>query len=156
MVLENPQLQAWTRRSGELANTAAKTMGFTKPKPKQEEVVVNFLEDKKVFAVLPTGYRKRLCYMCLPAAYDLLNKTEGSIVVVITPLTGILKDQVKCGRSERYKLEKRRFLITSLMKVSASTLSFSSLLKKISFRNNKTGLHDSVQCTSFFDHWCFQ
>ena len=66
--------------SSQLANTAAKTMGITKLKPKQEEVVVNFLEDNKVFAVLPTGYRKSLCYMCLP--------------VVITPFTGIVKDQV--------------------------------------------------------------
>ena len=50
-------------RLGELANTAPKTMGFTKLKPKQEEVVVNFLEDNKVFAVLPTGYGKSLCYI---------------------------------------------------------------------------------------------
>ena len=50
-------------RLGELDNTAPKTMGFTKLKPKQEEVVVNFLEDNKVFAVLPTGYGKSLCYI---------------------------------------------------------------------------------------------
>ena len=80
---------------GELANTPAKTMGITKHKPKQEEVVVNFLEDNKVFAVLPTGYGKSLCYMCLPVAFDLMNQTEGSIVVVITPLTRIMEDQVK-------------------------------------------------------------
>ena len=78
--------------SSQLANTAAKMLGFTKLKTKQEEVVVNFLEGNDVFVVLPTGYGKRLCYMCLPVAFDLMNQTEGSIIVVITPLTGIMKD----------------------------------------------------------------
>ena len=77
--------------SSRLANTAAKTMGFTKLKTKQE-VVVNFLEGNDVFVVLPTGYGKSLCYMCLPVAFDLMNQTEGSIVVVIIPLTAIMKD----------------------------------------------------------------
>ena len=70
-------------------------MGFTKLKLKLEEVVVNFLEGNKVFTVLPTGYRKSLCYMCLSVAFDLMNKTEGSIARVISPLTGIMKDQVR-------------------------------------------------------------
>ena len=52
-----------------------------------------FLEGNNVFAVLPTGYRKSLCYTCLPVAFDLMIETE--IVVVITPLTAIMKDQVK-------------------------------------------------------------
>ena len=34
-------------------------------------------------------------YTCLPVAFDLMIETEGSIVVVITPLTAIMKDQVK-------------------------------------------------------------
>ena len=46
-----------------------------------------------IFAVLPTGYGKNLCYTCLPVAFDLMIETE--IVVVITPLTAIMKDQVK-------------------------------------------------------------
>ena len=56
---------------------------------------MSFLEGNDVFAVLPTGYGKSLCYTCLPVAFDLMNETEGSIVVVITPLTAIMKDQVK-------------------------------------------------------------
>ena len=54
-----------------------------------------FLEGNDVFAVLPTGYGKSLCYTCLPVAFDLMNETKGLIVVVITPLTAIMKDQVK-------------------------------------------------------------
>ncbi len=42
-----------------------------------------------VFAVLPTG----LCCACLPLAFAELEKaerTEGPIVVVVTPLTAIM------------------------------------------------------------------
>ena len=56
---------------------------------------MSFLEGNDVFAILPAGYGKSLCYMCLPVAFDLMNETQGSIVVVITPLTVIMKDQVK-------------------------------------------------------------
>ncbi len=46
-----------------------------------------------VFAVLPTGFGKSLCYGCLPLAFAELEKaerTEGPIVVVVTPLTAIM------------------------------------------------------------------
>ena len=59
------------------------------------EVIANFLEGNDVFTVLPTRYGKSLCYTCLPVAFNLMNETEGSIIVVITPLTAIMKDQVK-------------------------------------------------------------
>ena len=44
-----------------------------------------------VFAVLPTGFGRSLCYACLP---DALHCSTGSLVVVISPLTAIVKDQV--------------------------------------------------------------
>ena len=50
-----------------------------------------------VFAVLLTGYGKSLCYRCLPIVFDKLlgmGGEDGSIVVVVTPLTAIMKDQV--------------------------------------------------------------
>ena len=37
----------------------------------------------------------RACVTRVSVAFDLMNETEGSIVVVITPLTAIMKDQVK-------------------------------------------------------------
>ena len=45
------------------------------------------------------GYRKSLCFGYLPLVFDKLNLGVGgsspsSIVVVITPLTAIMKDQV--------------------------------------------------------------
>ncbi len=57
------------------------------------EVVVAFMTGNDVFAVLPTGFGKSLCYACLPLAFAELEKaerTEGPTVVVATPLTAII------------------------------------------------------------------
>lgn len=66
-------------------------------KPAQVEVVLNFVRGRDVFAVLPTGFGKSLCYTSLPAAFDAINKKERghTIVVVLTPLLAIMKDQVR-------------------------------------------------------------
>ena len=58
-------------------------------KPKQETVVWVFLSGKGVFAALPTGYGKSLCYACLPYAFD----NKGSIVICVSPLTSLMVDQ---------------------------------------------------------------
>ena len=76
------------------AETAAQSLGYKELKEKQTEVLVNLLGGNDVFAVLPTGYGKSLCYTCLPKTYDILLQTTGSIVLVITPLTAIMIDQV--------------------------------------------------------------
>ena len=47
------------------------------------------LEPRDVFAILPMGYGKLLCYACLPMMYDelfMINE-ELSIVIVLTPLS---------------------------------------------------------------------
>ena len=60
-------------------------------KEEQLEVVVAFLSGSDVFAILPTGFGKSLCYACLPFALELLGETEEKpIVVVVTPLTTIM------------------------------------------------------------------
>ena len=76
------------------AENAAQSLGYTELKDKQLEVIVNLLLGNDVFATLPTGYGKSLCYACLPKAFDTILKTEGSIIVVVTPLVAIIKDQV--------------------------------------------------------------
>ena len=61
----------------------------------QLEVIVKVIAGVDVFAVLPTGYEKSLCYACLPLLYDqLCSQSHNSIVVVISPLTAIIDDQV--------------------------------------------------------------
>ena len=60
------------------------------PSSASPEVSVN----THVFGVLPTGYGKSLCFTLLPFVFDKLLGTNNSIVIVITPLTAIIKDQV--------------------------------------------------------------
>ena len=77
------------------ASRAARSLGYCELREKQAEVLEKFVSGHDVFAVLPTGYGKSLCYACLPGTFDLLfNKTEPSIVVVVSPLLAIMNDQV--------------------------------------------------------------
>lgn len=81
----------------EAARLSVKDLGYEDLKHEQLRVVEEFVQGKDVFAVLPTGYGKSLCYGCLPLVFDRLLKTSSdsrSIVVVVTPLTAIMKDQV--------------------------------------------------------------
>ena len=80
----------------ETARTAARELGYPDLKPEQLDVVKTFVSGRDVFAVLPTGYGKSLCYGCLPIVFDKLlgSSRSKSIVVVVTPLIAIMKDQV--------------------------------------------------------------
>ena len=46
-----------------------------------------------VFVVFPTGFGKSLCYACLPGVFERVLGAE-SVVVVLSPLTAIMRDQV--------------------------------------------------------------
>ncbi len=78
---------------------AADKLGYAELRPKQEVAVRNFLKGRDVFVCLPTGSGKSLCYCLLPEAFDYLRHTQDSsrhsIVVVVSPLIALMKDQVR-------------------------------------------------------------
>ena len=74
---------------------AAKHLGYNNVKELQRKVIKEVIKGSDVFAVLPTGYGKSLCYGCMPLVFDEIYKPpEPSIVCVISPLTAIIEDQV--------------------------------------------------------------
>jgi len=76
-----------TVEAGALAETLKRYFGFDAFRPLQETIVADVLDGRDVFAVLPTGGGKSLCYQ-LPAVV-----TPG-LTVVISPLIALMKDQV--------------------------------------------------------------
>ena len=76
------------------AQNAALKLGYSGLKDLQMDVVIGLATGRDVFAVLPTGYGKSLCYACLPVMFDLLEPEKRSIVIVVSPLTAIIQDQV--------------------------------------------------------------
>lgn len=74
-----------------LFKTLADAFGFRSFRPNQEEIVRAILAGRDVFAVMPTGGGKSLCYQ-LPALL-----TPG-VCVVVSPLLSLMKDQVDAAQ----------------------------------------------------------
>ena len=74
--------------------TAAHSLGYVL-KPEQRTSIFQFARGSDVFVSLPTGYGKSLCYTLLPPVFDLLRGIkEKSIVLVVSPMLALRKDQV--------------------------------------------------------------
>ena len=66
--------------------------GFPEFKPNQREVIEHIFSHEDVFAVMPTGYGKSVCYQIPAIAFSILM--EG-LTVIISPLQALMRDQVQ-------------------------------------------------------------
>ncbi|MFC0217984.1 ATP-dependent DNA helicase RecQ [Pseudochelatococcus lubricantis] len=62
--------------------------GYDDFRPGQDEVIAAVLNGENVFAVMPTGSGKSMCYQ-LPAMTD-----DGGMTLVVSPLVALMRDQV--------------------------------------------------------------
>lgn len=70
-----------------LINTLQSHFGLKEFRRGQQQIIQSVLDGKDVLAVLPTGGGKSLCYQ-LPAVL------KNDLVIVISPLIALMKDQV--------------------------------------------------------------
>lgn len=80
----------------EVGAEVAQFMGYNNLKPEQKQIISGILSQRDVFGILPTGFGKSLCYASLPLIYGRIRDKEHSIIIVVTPLVAIMKDQVWC------------------------------------------------------------
>ncbi len=90
-------------------------MGWPSAKPEQNQIVEAIL-NRDVSVILPTGYGKSACYQCCLLHKKMYPSKAPIIVLVVSPLRALIKDQVKLYFSF-YMGE----LLLSLKQVSALT-----------------------------------
>ena len=78
------------------------SMGYDSPTESQISAIEKFVRGYDIFISLPTGSGKSLCYASLPGVFDRLRRlikvsddqSHLSIVVVVSPLSALMQDQV--------------------------------------------------------------
>ncbi len=77
---------------------AASTLGYQGLRPQQQQAVHTFVTGHDVFVSMPMGSGKSLCFAILPNVFDRirgLTENPASIVIVVSPLISLMKEQVK-------------------------------------------------------------
>ena len=78
-----------------------------KLKTEQLQAIRHVYDGSDVFLWLPTGFGKSVCYETLPFLFDYklkrVSTTDGSIVLVISPLVSLMIDQVESLRKRSVK-----------------------------------------------------
>ena len=88
-----------------------KDLGYEKPKEFQIDVVREFVGGRDVFASVPTGSGKSICYACTPLGFDKLREHDNSgttsghcITAIVSPLTALMQDQTAKFESRGLKV----------------------------------------------------
>ncbi|TVR61591.1 MAG: DNA helicase RecQ [Spirochaetaceae bacterium] len=74
-----------------ILETLGRAFGFTSFRPHQDEIIAAILSGRDVFAALPTGGGKSLCYQ-LPSI------VLSGLTVVVSPLIALMQDQVDAAK----------------------------------------------------------
>lgn len=130
--------------------------GYSSFRKGQKEVISAVLNKRDVFAMLPTGTGKSICYQ-LPAMLF-----EG-VVIVVSPLLSLMEDQVQQLRSEGLKRvvainsflskEERKYVFShlhtyKLIYVSPEILQIESVLQKLKALTISLFVVDEAHCIS--------
>lgn len=80
------------QNTSKLLELLKKYFGFSSFRPLQEQIVRDAIAGRDVFAVLPTGGGKSLCFQLPAVAGD-------GLTLVVSPLISLMKDQVDSLRA---------------------------------------------------------